>query len=139
MEILQPGHWQRPKGYSNGIVATGRLVFVAGQVGWDEHERFPSTCMAEQCEQALRNVLTVLALADCGPEHIARMTWYVTDKHEYRDKAKDIGAAYRRTIGKHFPTMTLVQVAGSLEDDAKVEIECTAVRPEDAPTSEGLS
>ncbi|MCA8969773.1 MAG: RidA family protein [Planctomycetes bacterium] len=132
MEILQPDDWPRPKGYANGILAEGRLVFVAGQIGWNSEERFESPCMAHQVEQALTNVLDVLAVGGAGPEHVVRMTWYVTDKHEYREKARDIGAAYRKTFGKHFPVMTLVQVAALLEDEAKVEIECTAVLP-DAP------
>ena len=128
MRILQPDDWPRPKGYANGIEATGRLVFVAGQIGWDASETFASDCMAAQTRQALENVLAVLHEAKAGPEHVARMTWYVTDKHEYRDKAKEIGAAYREIFGKNFPTMTLVQVAALLEDRAKVEIEVTAVK-----------
>lgn len=130
MRILQPDDWPRPKGYANGVEATGRLIFVAGQVGWDADENFASDCMAAQTRQALENVLAVLREAPAGPEHVVRMTWYVTDKHEYREKAPEIGAAYRELFGKNFPTMTLVQVADLLEDRAKVEIEVTAVVPQ---------
>lgn len=133
MRILQPESWPRPKGYANGIECRGRMIFVAGQIGWDAEENFASDCMAEQTKQALENVNAVLAEASAGPEHIVRMTWYVSDKREYQDKAREIGEAYRTTIGKHFPVMTLVQVAALLEDRAKVEIEVTAVVPDDAP------
>jgi enamine deaminase RidA (YjgF/YER057c/UK114 family) len=130
MEILQPPAWKRPKGYANGVVASGRLVFVAGQVGWDETETFQSSCMAEQTRQTLRNILAVLAEAGAGPEHIARMTWYVTDKREYLAKRKAIGEAYREVMGGHYPAMAMVQVAALMEDQAKVEIEATAVVPD---------
>jgi enamine deaminase RidA (YjgF/YER057c/UK114 family) len=117
----------QPRGYSNGIAATGTVVFVAGQIGWNERGEFVSDDFAEQAAQALRNVAAVVAAAGGKPEHIARMTWYVTDKHEYNAALKAIGAAYREIIGPHYPAMTLVQVAALLEDRAKVEIEATAV------------
>jgi len=126
---LQPPGWARPRGYSNGIAAQGRLVFVAGQIGWDEQCRLVSGDFAEQAKQALRNVVAVLKEADAGPVHIARMTWYVTDKREYLAASKALGEAYREIIGVHYPTMTAVQVSALIEDGAKVEIEVTAVVP----------
>jgi enamine deaminase RidA (YjgF/YER057c/UK114 family) len=129
-EILQPPTWPRPQGFSNGIAARGRLVFIAGQIGWDEKSRIVSADFSEQVRQALANVLAVLA--ECGgkPEHIARMTWYVTDKREYLAAYKAIGEVYRGLMGRHFPAMTAVQVAALIEDGAKVEIEATAVVPD---------
>lgn len=124
---VQPDGWAAPKGYSNGIAATGTYVFVAGQIGWNERGEFVSDDFAEQTAQALRNVAAVVAAAGGKPEHIARMTWYVTDKREYEAARKAIGDAYREIIGPHYPAMTLVQVAALLEDRAKVEIEATAV------------
>ncbi len=129
MQILQPPSWPRPKGYSNGIAAEGRLVFVAGMVGWNAEERFETDDFAGQVRQALLNVRAVLAEAGAEPRHIARMTWYVTDKHEYLAAARGVGAAYREVIGDHYPAMALVEVAGLVEDRAKVEIEATAVIP----------
>jgi len=130
MEILQPPNWPRPQGFSNGIAARGRLVFVAGQIGWDEKSRIVSADFSEQVRQALVNVLAVLAAAGGKPEHIARMTWYVTDKREYLAAYKSIGEVYRGLMGRHFPAMTAVQVAALIEDGAKVEIEATAVVPD---------
>ena len=127
--VLQPAGWTRPRGYSNGIAAQGRLVFVAGQIGWDEQCRLVSSDLAEQARQALRNIVAVLQEAGAGPEHIARMTWYITDKREYLAAAKAIGQAYREVIGSHYPAMTAVQVSALIEDGAKVEIEATAVVP----------
>ncbi|HJU30726.1 MAG TPA: Rid family hydrolase [Hyphomicrobiaceae bacterium] len=129
MQFLHPKHWARAKGFSNGIVADGRQIFVAGQVGWNAEQRFTSDDFTEQAEQALANIVAVLAEAGARPEHIVRLTWYVTDKQEYISRLRDVGAAYRRVIGKHFPTMTLVQVLALVEDRAKVEIEATAVVP----------
>lgn len=129
MEILQPPGWARPRGYSNGIVAQGRMVFIAGQIGWDEQCRIVSDDLTEQVRQALKNVVAVLAQAGARPEHIARMTWYVTDKRAYVEAYRGIGAAYRDIIGTHYPVMTAMQVAALIEDAAKVEIECTAVVP----------
>lgn len=130
MQILQPPGWSRPRGYSNGILARGQLVFVAGQIGWDAQCRFQTSELAGQVRQALENVVAVLAQAGARPEHIARMTWYVTDKREYIAAYSGIGAAYREVIGPHYPAMTAIQVAALLEDQAKVEIEATAVIPD---------
>ncbi len=127
MRVLQPEGWPRPAGYVNGIVAEGRLVFVAGQIGWDESQVFRSDDFVEQLRQALANTLAVLAEAGAGPEQVVRMTWYVIDKEEYRDRAREVGAVYRALMGKHFPAMTLVEVSALLEDRAKIEIETTAV------------
>jgi enamine deaminase RidA (YjgF/YER057c/UK114 family) len=128
--ILQPPGWPRPKGYSNGIEARGRLVFVAGQIGWDEHERFPHADMASQVAQALRNTLAVLKEAGAGPEHVVRQTWYVTSRAEYLAGIKEIGAAWRELMGKNFPVMAVVEVTALMESAAKVEIESTAVLPD---------
>jgi enamine deaminase RidA (YjgF/YER057c/UK114 family) len=130
MEILQPPGWPRPRGYSNGISATGRMVFVSGMIGWDAEGRFPSSDLAGQVGQALRNIVEVLEQARARPEHIVRMTWYVTDKKAYVAAYPEIGQFYREIIGRHFPTMTAVQVAGLVEDEALVEIEVTAIVPE---------
>jgi enamine deaminase RidA (YjgF/YER057c/UK114 family) len=129
LTVLQPPGWARPRGYSNGIAAYGRMVFVAGQIGWDENCRLVSGDFAEQTKQALRNVVAVLKEAGAGPEHIARMTWYITDKREYLAASKAVGQAYREIIGAHYPVMTAVQVSALIEDEAKVEIEVTAVLP----------
>lgn len=130
MEILQPPNWPRPRGYANGVVAKGRLVFVSGMVGWDAQEKLVSRELAGQVRQALKNVVEVLLQADARPEHIVRMTWYVVDKHEYLAAREEIGEIYRQLIGRHFPAMTAVQVAGLVEDGAHVEIEVTAVVPD---------
>lgn len=130
MQVLQPPGWKRPKGYSNGIAARGTMVFVAGQVGWDASEQFRTEDLAGQVRQALTNIVAVLAAGGAKPEHIVRMTWYLADKNEYNARLKDIGDAYRDVIGRVFPVMTAVQVAGFVEDGAKVEIEVTAVVPE---------
>ena len=127
-QVLQPAGWPRPKGYSNGMVAEGRQVFVAGQIGWDEQQRFPAT-LGEQVRQTLRNIVAVLQEADARPEHIVRLTWYVTSRDEYYAELSQIGAAYREVVGRHFPTMAVVQVVALMEAKAKVEIEATAVIP----------
>ncbi len=130
MDILQPKAWARPKGYSNGIAAVGRTVAIAGQTGWNpETETFETDDFAEQCRQALMNVRTVLAEAGAAPEHIVRMTWYVTDMQAYVSGGREVGAAYREIMGKNYPAMTLVQVVALVEGRAKVEIEATAVLP----------
>jgi enamine deaminase RidA (YjgF/YER057c/UK114 family) len=126
-EILQPPGWARPRGYANGVVASGRQVHVAGQIGWDAQQRFASDDFAAQVRQALANVVAVLACAGAGPEHIVRMTWYVTSRDEYNAALAEIGASYRELIGRHYPAMSVVVVAGLLEPRAKVEIEATAV------------
>jgi enamine deaminase RidA (YjgF/YER057c/UK114 family) len=129
MQLLHPKHWAAAKGFANGIAAEGKQVFVAGQVGWTAEQTFESDDFAAQTEQALRNIVEVLAEAGARPEHIVRLTWYVTSKREYIDRLPDVGAAYRRVLGRHFPAMTLVQVVALVEDRAKVEIEATAVVP----------
>lgn len=127
MRTLQPANWSRPKGYANGIEAAGRTIFVAGQIGWDETETFVAKDFVGQFEQALRNILAVLAEADAGPEHIVRMTWFITDKKGYLAEARRVGEAYRTVIGRNFPVMSVVQVTALMEDEALVEIEATAV------------
>lgn len=129
MTVLQPPDWVKPKGYANGVVAKGKLVFVAGVVGWDKQETFQSDCMAEQTQQVLENIRTILAEADAKPEHIVRMTWYITDKKEYLSKQKEMGAAYRAVMGSHYPAMAMLEISALMEDKAKVEIEATAVIP----------
>ena len=126
-EIIQPKDWVAPKGYANGIVAQGRQVFIAGQVGWNTRAIFESDDFVTQVEQALKNIVAVLAAAGGEPRHLVRLNWYVTDKFDYVDRQREIGEVYRRTIGRHFPAMTLLVVAGLLEPRAKVEIEGTAV------------
>ncbi|MDQ1831744.1 RidA family protein [Massilia scottii] len=129
MEFLQPPGWVRARGYSNGVAASGRTVCVSGMIGWDGQGVFHTDDFAGQVRQALHNVVDVLAEAGARPEHIVRMTWYVLDKHEYLGAHKEVGAAYRDVIGRHFPAMTAVQVAGLVEDRARVEIEVTAIVP----------
>lgn len=129
MNILQPPGWARAKGFSNGIVASGKLVFIAGQVGWTAEGEWKARDFAGQFRQALANILEVLAQANGKPEHIVRLTWYVLDKREYLSSLKAVGQAYRELMGKHYPTMAVVQVSGLVEDEAKLEIEATAVVP----------
>ena len=129
MQILNPAEWAAPKGYANGVVAQGRLVFVAGQIGWNAESRFDSDDLVDQAKQALLNIVRVLAEAGGRPEHLVRLTWYVIDKKDYVIRNGDLGKIYREVIGKHYPAMTLVQVAALLEDRAKIEIEATAVIP----------
>ena len=128
-EVLHPSRWKRPVGYANGILAQGRMVFTGGLVGWDADQQFQTDDFAGQVRQVLENIVAVLAEAGAGPEHLVRLTWYVTDKQEYLSSLREIGAAYREVIGRHFPTMALVQVVALVEDRAKVEIEATAVIP----------
>lgn len=132
MQVLQPQGWAQPRGYANGIAARGKLVFVAGQVGWNERNELVSDDFVGQACQALRNVVAILAEAGAGPEHVTRMTWYVTDKQAYLSSQAELGRAYREVMGRHYPAMTLVQVAGLVEEGAKVEIEVTAVVPDQA-------
>jgi enamine deaminase RidA (YjgF/YER057c/UK114 family) len=126
---LQPKDWPAPKGYANGIVAAGRQVYIAGQIGWTAEGKLVSDDFVAQVDQALTNVLKVLAEAGGEPAHLVRMTWYLTDKSEYLSRQREIGAAYRRVIGRHFPVMSAIIVAGLIENGAKVEIEATAVLP----------
>lgn len=129
LTTLQPPGWPAPKGYANGMVGQGRVVLVGGQVGWDAEGRFAPGFVA-QAAQALRNILSVLAEAGGRAEHIGRLTWYVTDIAEYRDSLGALGPAYRAVMGRHFPAMTLVQVAALVEPEARVEIEATAILPD---------
>jgi enamine deaminase RidA (YjgF/YER057c/UK114 family) len=128
-EFLHPVSWKKPKGFANGIAAEGRVVFLAGQIGWNAEQHFDSTDFVAQVRQALENIVALVAEAGGKPEHITRLTWYVTSKQEYLARLSELGAAYRAVMGKHFPTMTLVQVVALVEDQAKVEIEATAVVP----------
>jgi enamine deaminase RidA (YjgF/YER057c/UK114 family) len=129
MKILQPPGWARPKGFSNGVAASGTLVFIAGQVGYTGAGKWEAADFAGQFRQALKNILAILAEAKGRPEHIVRMTWYVLDKQEYLNSLKPIGETYRELMGRHFPTMAVVQVSGLVEDKARLEIEATAVIP----------
>jgi enamine deaminase RidA (YjgF/YER057c/UK114 family) len=128
-EILHPRHWKRAKGYANGIAAEGRTIFVAGQVGWNAEQQFDSADFVAQTRQALENVVAVVREAGGVPEHITRLTWYILDKTEYVSRLGEVGAVYRAVMGRHFPTMTMVQVVALIEDEARVEIEAMAVVP----------
>jgi enamine deaminase RidA (YjgF/YER057c/UK114 family) len=129
-KVLQPQDWARAKGYSNGIAARGTQVFIAGQIGWDANQQFKHVALAPQVRVALGNVVRVLAEAGGRPEHVVRLTWYVTSRQEYLDELPAIGAAYREVMGRHFPAMSVVQVSALMEALAKVEIEATAVLPD---------
>jgi enamine deaminase RidA (YjgF/YER057c/UK114 family) len=129
LQFLHPKNWKKPKGFANGIVAEGRMVFLAGQVGWNAEQTFDSADFVAQVRQALANIVTLVGEAGGRPEHITRLTWYVTDKAEYLSRLTEVGGAYRSVMGRHFPTMTMVQVVALVEDLAKVEIEATAVLP----------
>ncbi len=133
MQILQPPGWARAKGFANGISCKGTLVFVAGQIGWTGQGEWKERSFAGQFRQALQNVLDVLKQAKGRPEHIVRLTWYVLDKKEYLAALDEVGAAYRGLMGRHYPAMAVVQVSGLIEDEARLEIEATAVIPEDRP------
>ena len=127
MQVLLPPGWPRPRGYANGVAGQGRQVYIAGMIGWDAQGRFQTDDFAAQARQALQHIVAVLAEAGGRPEHLVRMTWYVLDKKEYLAASKEVGQAYRDIIGRHYPAMTAVQVAGLIEDRARVEIEVTAV------------
>jgi enamine deaminase RidA (YjgF/YER057c/UK114 family) len=129
MQTLQPPGWTRPRGFANGVAASGTLVFIAGQVGWTGQGEWRERSFAGQFRQALENIVAVLREANGGPEHIVRLTWYVLDKKEYLAALKEVGAAYRELMGNHYPTMAVVQVSGLVEDQARLEIEATAVIP----------
>ena len=131
-DILHPSNWQPAKGYANGVAATGRMVFTGGLIGWNAEQVFESDDFAAQVAQTLRNIVEVLACAGAKPEHLVRLTWYVTDKGEYLNSLKALGQVYRDIIGRHYPAMALVQVVALVEDRAKVEIEATAVIPMEA-------
>ena len=128
-EILHPASWKAPRGYANGVAAEGRMIFLGGQIGWNADQVFETDDFVGQVRQALANVVAVLAEAGAGPEHLVRLTWYVTDKREYLARLREVGDAYRAVLGRRYPAMTMVQVAALVEDRAKVEIEATAVLP----------
>ncbi len=130
MKILQPPGWPRPKGYSNGIVARGTHIILSGIVGWNEKEEFETDDFAGQVSQVLRNIILLLEQADAKPEHLVRLTWYITNCDEYLNALKEIGTNYREIIGRHYPTMAVVEVSALIEDGAKVEIEATAIIPD---------
>lgn len=129
-EILQPEGWAKPIGYANGVAATGRTIYVGGQIGWNEQCQFESDDFVDQVRQTLKNIVAVLAAGGAEPHHITTMTWYFTNKEEYLGNLKGLGQAYRETIGRHFPAMAAVQVVALVEDRAKIEIQATAVVPE---------
>jgi enamine deaminase RidA (YjgF/YER057c/UK114 family) len=129
-KLLQPPGWLPPKGYANGVAARGTMVFVGGQIGWNAQQQFESDDFIDQCGLALRNIAEVLHEAGAGPEHMVRMTWYVTDRDEYSRRLAELGPVYREAMGRNFPAMTCVQVAALVEHRAKVEIEVTAVIPD---------
>jgi enamine deaminase RidA (YjgF/YER057c/UK114 family) len=131
MRILQPAGWTPPKGYANGVAARGTTVFVGGQVGWNGRQQFETDDFVGQARQALANIVAILREAGAGPEHVTRMTWYVVDKREYLACQRALGVAYREVVGRHFPAMTAVVVQGLIEDRARVEIEATAVVPDE--------
>lgn len=128
-QFLHPSHWKPAIGYSNGVAATGRMVFTGGIIGWNADQEFETDDFVGQVEQALKSIVEVLACAGARPDHLVRLTWYVTDKREYLANLKELGRAYKATIGRHYPAMALVQVVALVEDRAKVEIEATAVIP----------
>jgi enamine deaminase RidA (YjgF/YER057c/UK114 family) len=130
-EFLHPRNWKRTKGYANGVAAEGRMVFVAGQIGWNADQQFESLDFVAQVRQALENVVAVVQEAGGRCEHVTRLTWYITDKAEYLSRLPEVGEAYRGVMGKHFPAMTMVQVTALIEDRARVEIEASAVVPSD--------
>jgi enamine deaminase RidA (YjgF/YER057c/UK114 family) len=129
-QFLHPSHWKPAVGYSNGVAATGRLVFTGGVIGWNADQVFETETFVGQVEQSLKSIVEILACAGARPEHLVRLTWYVTDKREYLSSLKELGRIYKAVIGRHYPAMALVQVTGLVEDRAKVEIEATAVIPE---------
>jgi enamine deaminase RidA (YjgF/YER057c/UK114 family) len=131
IETLQPAEWARPKGYANGMAARGKMIFISGQIGWDSNGQFNSDDLTGQTAQALRNIVRVLKEAHAEPRHLVRLTWYVLSREAYVREARDIGAAYREILGKHFPAMSVVEVRGLVEQRALVEIEATAVIPDD--------
>lgn len=130
MKKLQPPDWAEPRGYANGVLARGALIFVGGQIGWNEKQEFESDDFIAQTRQALLNIFAVLKAGGAGPEHMVRMTWYVVDRVEYVARLKELGGVYREVMGKNFPAMTCVEVAALVEERARIEIEVTAVLPD---------
>jgi enamine deaminase RidA (YjgF/YER057c/UK114 family) len=131
IQTLQPPEWPRPKGYANGMSACGRMIFISGQVGWDDQGRFNSDKLTEQVKQALANIVRVLKEGRAEPHHLVRLTWYLLSRQDYLREVREIGAAYREVLGKHFPAMSVVEVSGLMEPRALVEIEATAVVPDE--------
>jgi enamine deaminase RidA (YjgF/YER057c/UK114 family) len=129
MRVLQPEGWPRPRGYSNGVEVEGRMVFIAGQIGWDESGKFQTTTFAGQFRQTLLNTLAVLRQASAGPEHVVRMTWFIINRDDYMASLAELGAAWKELMGRNYPTMSVIIVSGLVERDAKIEIETTAVVP----------
>ena len=129
LKVLQPEGWAPAKGYANGIAASGEMIFVAGMIGWNGQCQFETDDFVAQCQQTLQNIVATLACAGAGPEHMARMTWYVKSKKEYLARSRELGKVYQEVMGKNYPAMTLVQVADLVEDRALVEIEVTAIKP----------
>ena len=129
-KVLQPEGWALAKGYANGIEARGRMVFVAGMIGWNAQSQFETDDFVGQCRQVMQNIVSILACAGAGPQHMVRMTWYIKDKKEYLARGRELGKVYQEVLGRHYPAMTLIQVADLLEDRALVEIEVTAVVPD---------
>ena len=127
---IQPPGWAEPRGYANGVLARGALIFVGGQIGWNARQQFETDDFVAQTRQALQNIVAVLKAGGAGPEHMARMTWYIVDRVEYNARLKEIGLVYRDVMGRNFPAMTCVQVAGLVEERAKIEIEVTALVPD---------
>jgi enamine deaminase RidA (YjgF/YER057c/UK114 family) len=127
--VLQPEQWPRPRGYANGVSATGRTIFVAGQIGWDAQQQLVGSDLVSQARQALRNIVAVLAEDNARPEHLVRLTWYVTDRTMYLSAARELGEVYREVLGRHFPAMSAVEVSALMEAGAVIEIEATAVVP----------
>ncbi|MDO8385484.1 MAG: RidA family protein [Polaromonas sp.] len=130
MKLLQPAGWAEPRGYANGVMARGAMIFVGGQIGWNAQQQFESDDFIVQTRQALLNILAVLQSGGAGPEHMVRMTWYVVDRVEYIARLKELGAAYREVMGRNFPAMTCVEVSALVEEQARIEIEVTAVLPD---------
>ena len=130
MKLLKPAGWAEPKGYANGVMARGAMIFVGGQIGWNTQQQFESDDFIAQTRQALQNILAVLEAGGAGPQHMVRMTWYVVDRVEYLARLKELGAAYREVMGKNFPAMTCVEVSALVEERARIEIEVTAVLPD---------
>ena len=130
MKLLQPDGWAAPRGYANGVMARGALIFVGGQIGWNAQQQFESDDFIAQTRQALQNILAVLQAGGAGPEHMVRMTWYVVDRVEYIARLKELGTVYREVMGKNFPAMTCVEVSALVEERARIEIEVTAVLPD---------
>jgi len=130
IDVLQPEGWAKPSGYANGVTARGKMIFIAGQIGWNEQCVFESDDLVEQTKQTLKNILAVARAGGAKPEHVVSMTWFLTDRKEYSARLKEIGVAYRSVMGRRFPAMTALQVSGLIEDRAKVEIQAIAVMPE---------